>query len=152
VRKLVALLAVTAAALPAAALAAVPVPRNVVLAVDRNVPIANFMPTRMLSGFRYASWSYRRGVLRMQFRASGGRTIVWTVQPMTGTCDAGRQKSFQLAGNKVWWAQSGGTQRAWRCTFAADGVPMRMTASSATPPTRLADVGLGRVAASGKRY
>ena len=150
-RRLLAI-AVLAGALPAAALAAVPVPRNVVIAVDRNVPIANFMPTRMLAGFEYASWSYRRGVLRMQFRAAGGRTIVWTVQPMTGTCDAGRQKSFQLGGNKVWWAEGGGAQRAWCCTFAADGVPMRMTASSTTPATRLADVGLGRVVASGKRY
>jgi hypothetical protein len=151
VRRLVAI-AVVAGVLPAAAFAAAPVPRNVVVAVDRNVPIANFMPTRMLAGFKYASWSYKRGVLRMQFRGPAGRTIVWTVQPMTGTCDAGRQKSFQLGGNKVWWAQNGGTQRAWRCTFAADGVPMRMTASSTTPPTKLADVGLGRVVASGKRY
>ena len=150
-RKATLIAAIAAFALPAAALAA-PVPQNVVVAVDRNVPIANFMPTRMLAGYAYASWSYKQGVLRMQFRASGGRTILWMVQPMRGTCDAGKQKSFQLAGNKVWWAQSGGTQRAWRCTFAADGVPLRMTASSTTPTTKLADIGLGRVVASGKRY
>jgi hypothetical protein len=63
-----------------------------------------------------------------------------------------KQKSFQLAGNKVWWAQDAKGQRAWRCVFAQDGKPLRLTASSATPPTKLADVGLGTVAASAKRY
>ena len=76
----------------------------------------------------------------------------WTVAPMTGACDAGKQKSFQLAGNKVWWAQDGGAQRAWRCVFGQDGKPLRLTASSTTPPAKLADVGLGTVVASGKRY
>ena len=86
------------------------------------------------------------------FRNKAGRTIDWTVAPMAGTCDAGKQKSFQLAGNKVWWSQGGGVQRAWRCVFGQDGKPLRLTASSTTPPTNLADVGLGRVVASGKRY
>ena len=88
----------------------------------------------------------------MRFRNKAGRTVVWSVAPMTGACDAGKQKSFQLAGNKVWWAQDATGQRAWRCVFAQDGKPLRLTASSTTPPTRLADVGLGTVAASGKRY
>jgi len=150
--KVVAILALVAVAAPATAPAAVPVPRSALLAVDRTVPIANFMPTLMLPGYSYARWSYRRGVLRIVFRGPGARTIVWAVEPMSGRCDTGKQKSFQLAGNKVWWAQDGAAQRAWRCTFAADGVPIRMSASSTTPPTRLADVGLGRVVASGKRY
>ena len=89
----------------------------------------------------------------MTFRNKAGRTIVWTVAPMvTATATRGMQKSFQLAGNKVWWAEGGGSQRAWRCTFGADGSALRLTASSTTPSTKLADVGLGRVVASGKRY
>jgi hypothetical protein len=140
-----------ALALPAAAVAA-PVPTPVVLSVDRATPSANFMPTRMLAGFAYRSWSYRNGVLRITFANRAGRTVVWTVAPMTGRCDTGKQKSFQLAGNKVWWAQSAGVQRAWRCVFGQDGGPRRLTASSTTPPTKLADVGLGTVVASGKRY
>jgi len=149
-RKLVVAL-LLASAFPAVALAA-PVPQQVVLAVDRQVPIANFMPTRMLSGFHYQSWSYGKGTLRMTFAATAGRTIVWTAAPMSGNCATGMQKSFQLAGNKVWWAGSSGVQRAWRCVFAADGVPIRLVASSTAPTTKLADVGLGRVVASGKRY
>ena len=145
-RKFVAIFALAAAAMPAAALAAVPVPRSVVLAVDRKVPIANFMPTRMLPGYRYASWSYRKGMLRMVFRGPGTRTIVWTVQPMTGTCDAGKEKSFQLAGNKVYWSHTATGQRAWRCVGAA-----RLETSTALPPTRFADTGLGLVSTSARR-
>jgi hypothetical protein len=123
-----------------------------VLAIDGKVPLRNFMPTRMLLGFRYASWSRKGGVLRVVFRNPAGRTVVWTVAPTTGSCDRGKQKSFQLAGNKVWWAQGGGVQRAWRCLFGQDGKPLRLTASSTTPPEKLAAVGLGLVAASAKRY
>ena len=91
-------------------------------------------------------------MLRVSFRNKAGRTVVWTVAPMTGACDAGKQKSFQLAGNKVWWAQDASGQHAWRCVFGQDGKPLRLTASSTTPPTKLADVGLGTVAASATRY
>jgi hypothetical protein len=141
-------------ALAAAALAASPrpVPMRVVLDVDRAVPYANYLPTRSLTGFAYRSWAYRSGVLRITFRDPRGRTIVWTVAPMRGTCRAGMDRAFQLAGNKVWWAQDGGTQRAWRCVFGQDGIPYRLSASSTTPPARLAPFGLGAVAASAKRY
>jgi hypothetical protein len=145
------LLGVAAALLAVPSASAGPVPARVVLAVDHKVPVANYMPTRMLPGFAYRSWSFRNGVLRMTFANKRGWTIVWTVAPMAGTCRAGMQKSFQLAGNKVWWAENAAGQRAWRCLFASDGVARRLSASSTTPPTRLADVGLGLVAASGKR-
>jgi hypothetical protein len=151
VRRVVLLAAIAALALPFAA-AARPVPDSAVLAIDRKAVNRNFMPTRMLIGYRFASWSYRNGVLRIPFRNKAGRAIDWTVAPMTGTCRAGMQKSFQLAGNRVWWSQSGGVQRAWRCVFGADGRPLRIAATSTTPSAKLADVGLGRVVASGKRY
>jgi hypothetical protein len=150
-RRLAAICALGALVVPAAAGAAVPVPKPVVLAVGRKAPFANYLPTRMLSGFTYRSWSSRNGVLRLTFRNPRGWAVVWTVAPTTGDCRTGMQKSFQLAGNKVWWAQSGGVQRAWRCVFAQDGRARRLTASSTTPPTKLADVGLGSVVASGKR-
>jgi hypothetical protein len=138
--------------MPASALAARPVPASVVGAVDRKVPVANYMPTRMLPSFSFQRWSFKAGVLWLRFVNKAGVLVDWTVAPMKGTCRAGMQKSFQLAGNKVWWADDGDIQRAWRCVFAADGVARRLTASSTTPPTRLADVGLGAVVASGKRY
>jgi len=137
---------------PAAAQAARPVPEQAVLAIDRKAATRNFMPTRMLIGFTYVSWSYRGGVLRIDFRNKAGRTVSWRVAPMNGACDRGKQQSFQLAGNKVWWSQSGGVQRAWRCVFGQDGKPLRLTASSSTPPTKLAGVGLGTVVASARRY
>src|SRR5262245_3506723 len=149
-----AVLALAAAVLaaPAAGAAARPVSGAALLAIDRKAGFRNYLPTRMLIGFKYASWSKQGAVLRVSFRNPAGRTIVWTVAPLTGACDAGKQKSFQLAGNKVWWAQNESGQRAWRCVFGQDGKPLRLSASSTTAPTQLADVGLGTVAASGKRY
>jgi len=151
VRKTVLVALFVALVLPAVA-AAYPVPRSALLSIDRKAGIRNFLPTRMLPGYAYTSWSYGHGVLRVHFRNKAGRTIDWTVTPMRGTCDAGKQKSFQLAGNKVWWADGVGVQRAWRCVFGQGGRPLRISASSTTPPAKLADVGLGRVVASGKRY
>jgi hypothetical protein len=145
------LIAAAVAAAPAGA-AVRPLSGVTLLAIDRKAGFRNYLPTRMLSGFGYASWSQKGGVLRVDFRNKAGRTVVWTVAPMAGSCDSGKQKSFQLAGNKVWWAQAGGAQRAWRCVFGQDGKALRLSASSTTPPTQLADVGLGTVVASGKRY
>ena len=146
-----ALLAAAVVAPPAGA-ATRPVSGAALLAIDRAAGFRNYLPTRMLPGFVYAFWSKKAGGVRVTFRNKAGRTIVWTVAPMMGSCDAGKQKSFQLAGNKVWWAQDAKGQRAWRCVFGQDGKPLRLTASSTTPPTRLADVGLGTVVASGRRY
>src|SRR5262245_48260770 len=131
------LLAAAVVAAPAAAASARPVSGATLLTIDRKAGLRNFLPTRMLPGFTYASWSGNGGVLRVQFRNKAGRTIAWTVAPMTGSCDAGKQKSFQLAGNKVWWAQAGGVQRAWRCVFGQDGKALRLSASSTTSPTQL---------------
>jgi|tagenome__1003787_1003787.scaffolds.fasta_scaffold20219142_2 hypothetical protein len=151
--KLVAALLVGAVLVgPAAAASVRPVSGTPLLSIDRKAVNRNFLPTRMLPGYTYASWSYRNGVLRLGFRNPAGSTIAWTVAPMNGSCDRGKQGSFQLAGNKVWFAQGEGVQRAWRCTFGMDGRAVRVTASSATSPSRLAGVGLGTVVASAKRY
>ena len=145
-------LAAAVSASPAAATAARPVSGTPLLAIDRSAGFRNYLPTRMLPGFAYAGWSKSGGVLRVEFRNQAGRTVVWSVARMTGACETGKQKSFQLAGNKVWWAQDASGQHAWRCVFGQDGKPLRLSASSTTPPTQLADVGLGTVVASGKRY
>jgi hypothetical protein len=154
-RKLVATLAVFAAAGAPAALAGVrPVSGSALLAIDQRAGFRNFLPTRMLSGFAYSSWSWRAGVLRVEFVNKAGWRLEWRVEPLSGgaACGAGSQKSFQLAGNKVWWAQNASSQLAWRCVFGQDGQPYRLVAVSATLPTKLADSGLGVVVASGKRY
>ena len=152
-RKLaVVLLLIAFTASPALA-ATRPLSGSVLLAIDGRAGFRNFLPTRMLSGFTYSSWSFRSGVLRIDFRNKAGWDVQWRVGPMSaGSCAVGRQKSFQLDGNKVWWAQNAANQFAWRCEFGLDGKPLRLEAASATPPAKLADVGLGIVAASGKRY
>ena len=152
-RKLaVALLLVMFASSPAQA-ATRPLSGSVLLAIDQRVGFRNFLPTRMLSGFAYSSWSYRSGVLRIDFRNKAGWDVQWRVGPMSArSCASGHQQSFQLDGNKVWWAKNPASQFAWRCEFGLDGKPLRLEAASTTPPAKLAGTGLGVVAASAKRY
>ncbi len=130
---------------------AVPIPHTALLAIDRSAGYRNYLPTRTLN-FTYVGWSHKRGVLRVQFRNTAGVRFEWRVLPMTGSCDAGKQQSFQLAGNKVWWAQSATEQYAWRCVFDQAGKPLRLEAASTAPTNKFAPAGLGTVAASAKRY
>src|SRR5689334_2485295 len=101
----------------AAFAAALPIPHGPLLAIDGRMIGRNYLPTRMLPGFTYRSWSLRAGTLRVEFVNEARVRIEWRVQPMTGSCETGKQKSFQLSGNKVWWAQSSTEQLAWRCVF-----------------------------------
>jgi hypothetical protein len=153
-RKLVAMLVVVAAASggPAALAVTRPLGGSTLIAIDGRAGFRNFLPTRMLSGFSYRSWSSSGGLVRVDFRNKAGWVVEWRVERMSGACDAGSAKTFQLDGNKVWWAQQGGEQLAWRCVFGLDGKPLRLVAASTTPPAKLADSGLGIVAASAKRY
>jgi hypothetical protein len=147
---LVALVALLAA--PAALAATRPLSGPVLLKIDRSAGFRNFLPTRMLPGFSFSGWSNQAGVLQLNFANQAGLVVHWRVEPMTGSCDEGRQGSYQLAGNKVWWAQAGAERRSWRCAFGLDGKPLRLEAASSAPASRLATVGLGVVAASAKRY
>lgn len=135
----------------AALTAAVPIPHTALLAIDRAAGYRNFLPTQVL-GFKYESWSHKGGVLRIEFKSKSGLRFEWRVESMTGDCDAGKQQSFQLGGNKVWWAQNGTEQYAWRCIFDQAGKPVRLEAASTDPATKLAPSGLGEVAAHAKRY
>src|SRR2546423_1666495 len=129
-RKLVATLVVAAAVVTSAAFAATrPVSGSALLAIDKRAGFRNFLPTRMLTGFAYSGWSYRSGSLRVEFRNKAGSLVEWRVQPMSGTCDAGSAKTFQLDGNKVWWAQNARGQFAWRCVFDLAGKPLRLEAA-----------------------
>jgi len=130
---------------------ALPIPHGALLAIDRSAGYRNFLPTRV-AGFTYTGWSHRGGVLRVQFRSKSGLALEWRVLPMTGTCDAGKQQSFQVGGNKVWWARNASEQYAWRCVFDLAGKPIRLEAASGAPTSKLAPVGLGVIAAHAKRY
>jgi hypothetical protein len=136
----------------ATAATALPIPHGALLAIDGKMTGRNFLPTRMLSGFAYRSWTLKGGILRVEFVNKAGLTIEWRVQPMTGNCDTGKQTSYQLGGNKVWWEQQGPVQVSWRCVFDQRGRPLRLAAASTAPTAKLAGSGLGIVAASAKRY
>ena len=146
------MLVLAAVLAPAAAAAVRPLSGPTLLAIDGKAGFRNYLPTRMLPGFMYTAWSYRDGVLRIAFVNKAGWVVQWKVSPMTGACNAGKQASYQLGGNKVWWAQTPASQAAWRCVFGQDGKPLRLEASSTTPPAKLAGSGLGVVAASATRY
>jgi hypothetical protein len=140
---LLAVAAVTGAAAAAAATPVVPV--FIQHRIAQTVPALAYVPARLAIGWRYERWTHD-GALRVFFRNRAGREIVFAAAPFTGDCRAGMEKSFQLAGVKVWWAQTSGGQRAWRCVNG-----MKLVAVTSLGPDRFADVGLGRIAASGHR-
>ena len=112
-----------------------------------RLPLVAYAPARLAIGWHYSKWSTGDfGAPNIVFRNKAGREIVFTAAQFHGTCRAGMTKSFQLAGNKVYWAEAAGVQQAWRCVNG-----MKLVASTSLPPNRFADVGLGRIAASGHR-
>ena len=133
--------------------AARPLSGPTLIAIDTKAGFRNFLPTRMLLGFTYSGFSYANGVLRVNFHNKAGWDLQWRVGPMSaGSCATGMQTSYQLDGEKVWWAQNSKNQFAWRCVFGQDGKPLRLEAASSIPPAKLGATGLGVVAASAKRY
>ncbi len=72
-------------------------------------------------------------------------TFVWQTQPISGACTAWAtvDKTLQLSGNKVYWSEAG---TAWRCVKDAQGRTLVLSAGQAS---KLGDVGLGTVVASG---
>jgi hypothetical protein len=111
--------------------------------IARRAPRLAYVPARVASGYRYHRWTFAGGALRIRFRNPAKHEIVFVAATQHGPCAAGREKTFQQAGNKVYWAQTASGQQAWRCVAG-----VRLAASTSQPPTRFADVGLGRVAAS----
>ena len=135
----------------ATAAAAVPIPHAALLKIDRAAGYRNFLPTRA-DGLTYAGWSHAGGVLRVEFKTKSGAGVEWRVLPMTGSCDKGKQQSFQLGGNKVWWARNAKEQFAWRCVFDQAGKPIKLEAASSAPTNEFAPAGLGVIVAHAKRY
>ena len=112
-----------------------------------------YVPTSAPTGFRYYKWTFtpKPAAMRVWLRNKQGWEITFIASPQTGPCDRGHEKSFQLRGNKVWWSHTANEQQAWRCVpSAVTGKLIRLTAATVQPPTKFADVGIGRVAASGR--
>jgi hypothetical protein len=121
------------------------VPAPVQHQIAQKAPLVAYVPTRLAIGWHYEQWT-QQGALRIFFANTAGREIVFVASRFEGNCRAGMAKSFQLAGNKVYWSQTATAQQAWRCV---NGTKLVVTTS--LPPNRFADVGLGRIAASGQR-
>jgi hypothetical protein len=127
------------------------VPRRVQLKILHTKPALAYVPTRTAVGFHYVSWQKSPANLELTFDNKVGWEIRFIVLPASGSCRTGMEKSFQLDGNKVYWSHTGAEQMAWRCVTAPSGKQVRLVASSPQPSTKFADVGLGRVVASGRR-
>ncbi|HEU5361964.1 MAG TPA: hypothetical protein VFU56_01425 [Gaiellaceae bacterium] len=139
-------------AVAAGAATAPAVPRHSQLALRHKLPSLAYVPTRVGFGFRYYRWATTtRPALRIWFRDSAKREITFVATFQKGACTAGREKTFQLDGNKVYWSQTANEQQAWRCVRGANGRLVRLTVATPIPTTQFADVGIGRIAASGRR-
>jgi hypothetical protein len=121
----------------------VPVPVQDQIAA--KAPLVAYAPSRLAPGWRFVRWTHA-GPLRIWFADKAGREIVFAAARFSGNCRAGMEKSFQMAGVKVYWGQSSVEQQAWRCV---DG--MKLVGSTSLAPDRFADVGLARLVASGHR-
>jgi len=110
------------------------------------------VPTRIAApSFRYSGFKASAASVSEIFANPACHTIVFSAVPYAAPCAEGKKKSFQLAGNKVYWAQLDNTQTAWRCVTGPAGRQVRLAASTTLQPDRFADVGLGTVVASALR-
>lgn len=140
------------AAASASAATAPVVPRHSQTALRHKLPSLAYVPTRVGFGFRYYRWATTtRPALRIWLRDKAKREITFVATFQKGACAAGREKTFQIDGNKVYWSHTADEQQAWRCVKGANGRLVRLTVATPIPPTRFAEVGIGRIAASGQR-
>ena len=151
--RLLPVLAALALAAPAAAAAPV-VPLAAQSQIRARAGVAAYVPTRLPFRYRFRAFAFNHstGILAIRFadvrylETRHPRRLYLSVQRYTGTvaqCGAGRQKTLQLDGNKV-YSDSGVT---WRCQRTPRGPLVKITVSGVSLP----DVALGRVAASAKR-
>jgi len=137
--------------LAATAAAATPVvPVHSQQALKKKVPSLAYVPTRVGFGFRYYRWATTtRPSLRIWFRDAAKRELTFIATFQHGACATGKEKSFQLDGNKVYWSHTANEQQAWRC-ITRNGRTARLTVATPIAPATFADVGIGRIAASAR--
>ena len=137
----------------ASLVAAPPVPLHAQQAIKQRTALYAYVPARVPLGFRYYRWSFtsKPAALRIVFRNNAGWEISFVASPQAACAGAGKEKSFQLDGNKVYWSHTTAEQQAWRCVVGRNHAPIRLTATTTVPPAKFADSGLGQVAAAGRR-
>lgn len=112
-----------------------------------------YAPTRAPSGYRYLSYGWnpatRQVTIRLHDRhyapANARHTVLFTAEPFAGplaSCPAGKQKTIQYDGNKVYWDGTTG----WRCVRGSRG-NVRLGAAGPNLP----DVAIALIVASAKR-
>ena len=109
-----AVVAATCAAVAGAATKPV-VPTFTQQQIAKRPPQHAYVPARVATGYRYVRWTFTGGTLRIWFRNPAQREIVFVAATQRGACTAGREKTFQQAGNKVYWSQVANEEQAWRC-------------------------------------
>ena len=120
--------------------------------IAQRVPLLPYVPSRLAApSFKYWKWTHTGSALRIWFRNTAGREIVFVAARSKAQCAAGGEKTFQLSGVKVYWAHTSEEQQAWRCVLDPKGNQVRLVAATTLPPTQFADVGLGTIVASGHR-
>jgi hypothetical protein len=133
-----------------------PVPAAVETQIAKSAGLESYTPARMLTNWHYDRWQYVPGELRVWFSNRSHWQITFDATPLrTVSCSAGAQKTFQLGGVTVYWSQVTDptvqyVQQAWRCVKHPSGRWIRLSATSTRPPSRLADTGVGQVAAFGR--
>lgn len=146
-------LAALACGVPAAAASAPVVPVFIQHLVRARAGSLAYAPTRAPASYRYLSygWSGTRHVLTVRLHdrhyaaSNARRTVTFTAARFAGplaACAAGKQKTIQYDGNRVYW---NGTT-AWRCVAGTTG-NVRLAATGPALP----DVALALVVSSGKR-
>ena len=121
------------------------VPLPVQQQIVQQAPLVAYVPARLAPGWKYVHWTATEETLVISF-TKAGKQIDFFVRRFRGDCTAGRGKTFQLAGVKVYWNHTATSQQAWRCVNG-----MKLTATTSLSPGRFADVGLARLVASGHR-
>jgi hypothetical protein len=120
--------------------------------IAKRSPQLAYVPTRIAApSFKYVSFKASAAIVSETFAQTPKRKIVFTAIPYSAPCADGKQKTFQLSGNKVYWAQLDNTQMAWRCVTGPSGHQLRLAASTTLGLAQFAGVGLGTIVASALR-
>ncbi len=142
--------AVVSALVPAGAAASAkpPVPAAVQAQIAKRTPQLAYVPARGVLPYRYRNWKLAAGALRVWFANANEpkKLYVFEVRVFHGTCRAGMQQSFQMAGVKAFYSYDGTRQQAWRCVHGA-----KLTAWTTIGLRKFSGAGLARIAASGHR-
>ena len=120
--------------------------------IAKRSPQLAYVPTRIAApSFKYAGYKASAAIVSETFAQTPKRKILFTAIPYSAPCAEGKHRSFQLSGNKVYWAQLDNTQMAWRCVTGPTGHQVRLAASTTLGLNQFAAVGLGTIVASALR-